>query len=106
MAIEASHYGETRRALMADPHIRDMAEGLRGVGLNQLAHPGGGARFEFMSAALKEYQRRGGTVPTHIGGPAEAILALLQGPAPGRYGYEGPCDEHGDTCDNDHEETK
>lgn len=77
-AIEAGHYDETRAALKADPIIRDMVEGLRGVALDELCHPGGGARFEFMAAALKEYQGRGGTVPVHIGGPAEALLALLR----------------------------
>jgi hypothetical protein len=79
MTIEDEHYGETRRALMADPIIRDMAEGVRHMATWDLAHADGAPRFEFMNGALREYKRRGGTIPTHIGGPAEAILALLAG---------------------------
>lgn len=79
MAIEAAHYGETRKALAADPIIKDMAEGVRHITLDELVHPGGGARHEFMMAALREYQGRGGEIGTHIGGPAEAILAILYG---------------------------
>jgi hypothetical protein len=123
MSIEAEHYGQTRRALQADPIIGAMAAELRGMPAGQLVHEESGTpRHEFMMGALREYQRRGGQIGTHIGGPAEAILALLKSsetvnawldeaeaagrvPEPGEYGYEGPCDEHGDSCDNDHEES-
>ena len=31
-----------------------------------------------MFAAVREYQRRGGTVKTHIAGPAEAVIAEIR----------------------------
>lgn len=79
-AIEAAHYGETRRALMADPIIVAMAEELEGLPWHKdLCHEDRTTpRFEFMMGALDEYKRRGGTIGSHIGGPAEAILALLR----------------------------
>lgn len=81
MTIEAEHYGETRKALMADPIIRDMAEGVRDTLLKDIAWTNLAGQLEpkheFMMAALREYGRRGGEIGTHIGGPAEAILALL-----------------------------
>lgn len=83
MALEAEHYGETRKALMADPFIRDMAEGVRHMPISELAHESGTPRSTFMMAALREYTARceeAGIDPlrTHIGGPAEAILALMR----------------------------
>lgn len=68
--IEADHYRETRKTLMADPIIGAMAMGLPG-GLEEAETSG------FMQAALSQYHKRGGQVQTHIGGPAEAIKALL-----------------------------
>jgi len=76
--IEAEHYGQTRKALKADPIIRDMAGGLAGVPMSELVHEEGTPRHEFMMAALREYQARGGQIGTHIGGPAEALLELLR----------------------------
>jgi hypothetical protein len=75
--IRAAHYGETVAALMADPIIIDMAAGLAAVPMDKIVHPAGGARHEFMMAALDEYHTRGGKIGTHIGGPAEALLNLL-----------------------------
>lgn len=68
MAIEATHYEETRKALMVDPIIVAMAAEIPDdVDLTQSA---------LMNAALREYNARGGTVATHIGGPIEAIRRL------------------------------
>jgi len=78
MTIEASHYGETRAALKADPIIQDMAGGCKHIPLAELAYEDGGPKGDFMMAALREYNARGGAIPTHIGGPAEAILELLR----------------------------
>jgi hypothetical protein len=77
MAIEASHYGETRKALAADPIIRAMADGVRHMTRPELAHEDGTPLYEFMSRASDEYHNRGGKIQTHIGGPAEAILIVL-----------------------------
>lgn len=78
MAFEAQHYEETRQRLMSDPTVRDMVEGLRSVPRDQLAHPNGTPRFEFMQAANREYHKRTGqSAGAHIGGVAEAILRLL-----------------------------
>lgn len=77
MAIEAAHYGETRTALVADPIIIAMAQGLAGIPLAELQHEDGGPVWQFMSAASDEYHKRGGTIQAHIGGPAEALLILL-----------------------------
>lgn len=84
MAIEAGHYEEARRALMADPVVQDMAEGVRWATVRaDLAHADGTPRFEFMTAASREYFARGGTYsadrPLHIGAVAEAILRILDG---------------------------
>lgn len=70
MAIEAEHYEETRRALMADPIIIDMA-----VVVPKEWDCGS---WSFMQNALALYKKRGGTIPTHIGGPAEAIERLVK----------------------------
>jgi hypothetical protein len=82
MTIEASHYGETRRALMADPHIRQMAEEIQATGgvNDEVCHKDGSARYWFMMACVDTYRLRAGeaTLDFHLGGPAEAVLALLQ----------------------------
>jgi len=80
MAIEAEHYQQNRERLAQDPVVRAMAEGVRGVPLDQLAHDGPGLnpRYEFMLAALREYEKRAGhPAECHIGGVAEAILMIL-----------------------------
>lgn len=76
-AIEADHYRTTRKELAADPLIRDMAAGLEGVPLDQLQHAPGEPRGPFMMGALEEYRKRGGTIGSHIGGPAQAILGVI-----------------------------
>jgi hypothetical protein len=91
IVIEGEGYGSTRDKLRADPVIAHLTTSLRmqmhdeGMTLDDLAHPGadgapgmGGPRHQFMLAALRAYGRFGGTVLTHIGGPAEVILELLR----------------------------
>lgn len=74
MAIEAEHYEAARVALMADPIITAMAADIGaakdGAGLDINS-------WSFTTAAMREYLRRGGTIMSHIGGPAEAIRRLL-----------------------------
>lgn len=84
MAIEAEHYQATRDALKADPIIGRLVAELRipmragALKFSDIEHGEGGPRHDFMMASLREYQDRGGQVGGHIGGPAEAILALLR----------------------------
>jgi len=83
MAIEAAHYQETRDALIKDPVIQAMAEDMEGVlDWDSYLHASGRPNFNFMLGALKEYKRRGGTIQTHIGGPAESILIIVKESAP------------------------
>ncbi|WP_149264270.1 hypothetical protein [Actinomadura sp. K4S16] len=75
--IRSADYDETVAKLILDQIIQDMAKGLAKEPLSELEHEGGGARHEFMMAALDEYKKRGGQIQTHIGGPAEALLKIL-----------------------------
>jgi hypothetical protein len=76
--IRAAHYGETVDQLKADPIVHAMAAGLAGVPRDELAHPDGTPRHEFMGHANAEYHDvRGGLVYGHIGAVAEALLGLL-----------------------------
>lgn len=86
--IEANHYRETRERLAADPVIQAMAAELPESMARQLvadqAEHGGVPTYELMIASLREYNDRCAAegehraVPTHIGGPAEAILIVLR----------------------------
>ncbi len=78
MAIEAAHYGEARRVLREDPILQGMVPGLLGVPIDNLTHPDGTPRFEFMGAANREYASRGGTNQAHLGAVAEALVGLLK----------------------------
>lgn len=69
--IEDKHYEDTVLMLMKDPIIIDMAGGVYGMEPDNLKG------FSFINAALQEYNKRGGQIETHIGGPAEAIRRLL-----------------------------
>lgn len=80
-AIVANHYRETVAALLADPIVHDLASGVLGHDLAELAHDSGTPRHEFMGAANREYAARGGQIHGHIGAVAEAVLALLAEPA-------------------------
>ena len=70
--IESEQYEETRLALMNDPIIRQMAAELP-PDFHEDMHA-----WWFIHGALDEYNRRGGTIPTHIGGPAEAMRRLIE----------------------------
>ncbi|HVW32777.1 MAG TPA: hypothetical protein VHL53_09595 [Acidimicrobiia bacterium] len=59
-------------ALMADAIIEAMA--------TEISDDTDLKAFRFISAAYQEYRRRGGHVPTHLGGPAEAIRRLKRRP--------------------------
>ena len=81
--IRAAHYDETVKALMADPIIQAMVKGLVNdpsldakTAVHNLITSGWAPGF--MQVALREYTARGGKVPTHIGGPAEAITNILR----------------------------
>jgi hypothetical protein len=80
--IAAPHYAETVAQLVNDPHIIDMAHGLMATPMEDIVNPSGSPRHEFMMGALAEYNKRtgeGGGIPTHIGGPADAVLQVLAG---------------------------
>jgi hypothetical protein len=69
IVIQAEQYGDTEAALAADPIIVGMAAGIPDdVDLSG---------WSFTTNALAEYRERGGTIVTHIGGPAAAIRALV-----------------------------
>lgn len=70
--IVSAKYRETVDALKRDPIILTMADEIRGtVSASDLAS------YDFMTAALREYNARGGKISTHIGGPSEAVRELL-----------------------------
>lgn len=76
--IESGDYEEARQRLMKDPIVRAMSKGLKGVKREELVHEGSDTpRFEFMMAANKEYQSRGGKDGGHMGAVAEALLRLI-----------------------------
>jgi hypothetical protein len=73
--IRAAHYDETIDELVKDPIIQAMAVSLTLQDVQGIHGTG------FMQAALYEYGKRGGTVQSHIGGPAEALQRIVQGRA-------------------------
>lgn len=82
--FEAGHYRQAREQLIADPIIQAMATDLREglahgiVEMGALVHDEtDNPNYDFMLSTLDEYHKRGGQVPTHIGGPAEAILTIV-----------------------------
>ena len=75
--IRSTDYGETEKQLMQDPIIIAMKKELDGYSkFSKYLHESGQPTFIFMTRALNEYHDWGGTIPTHIGGPARAILNL------------------------------
>ena len=72
--MRAAHYDAVERALEADPVIQRMYRELENAGYDLPDLDG----WDFIQAALQEYRRRGGTVQTHIGGPAAAIRHLAR----------------------------
>ena len=76
--IKAGHYAATVNQLKADPIIKQMAEVIPAEALGQLTNEAGEPIWNFMQAANQEYANRGGEIEAHIGGVAEAIIALRQ----------------------------
>lgn len=85
-AIVSDRYRQAEKALSEDPIIVDLAKEIREaleashVELSNFVHSDGDTpRWEFMQNAAREYRTRGGTIESHIGGPARAILAVVTG---------------------------
>jgi hypothetical protein len=77
--IESADYEQARQRFMKDPIVMAMAKGLKGVPVTEIAHEGSKTpKFEFMQAANREYQSRGGKDAAHIGAIAEALIRLLE----------------------------
>lgn len=80
--IKAAHYTETVEALKSDPVIIAMASELPADWklLCTKGNPDGSLEptYSFMTGTLNEYVKRSGkgVRETHIGGPAEAIIAV------------------------------
>lgn len=85
VAIVSDDYRRTEEALYRDPIIRGMAQDPVLATLSPRELEG----HEFMVAALREYQAQGGTIGTHIGGPAAAIRRLLAETLPRTGNVEG-----------------
>lgn len=69
--MRSQRYKETVEKLLNDPIIQKLvSEAPPGVTEEWLQGT------EFINSSLRAYQERGGTIETHIGGPAEAILIL------------------------------
>lgn len=75
--MSANTYAQTIEKLAEDPIIIKMASEMQHVHLEEFMYPNGGPTWQFTQAALDTYQQRGGEIPTHIGGPAAAVLKLL-----------------------------
>jgi len=75
--IRSKDYDETEQRLTVDPIVIAMALGLTGAPRASLTHDDGTPRFEFMTAANREYRTRGGTDGGHIGAVAAALLTLV-----------------------------
>ena len=76
--IEAEHYEDARQRLMRDPIIIEMAKGLEDVAMEKM-ESGGTPLHEFMLAANREYDKRGGKEPNlHLGAVPEALLRLVK----------------------------
>lgn len=72
--------GNYKRAVMAlknDSVILGMAATIPLGERGKLVGISGEPRYDFVRVALTTYQERGGKLGTHISGPAEAVLELL-----------------------------
>ena len=77
--IRAKHYREAVDALKKDPIIIAMAKQTSGKSLveSRMVGSDGTPSGRYMVNILNAYVDYGGRVETHIGGPAEAIWALV-----------------------------
>ncbi len=80
--IESPEFARTRVRLAADPIVQAMAcELIADLGLSAALEMTGAETgripLGFMTSALAEYNRRGGTCSGHIGGVAEGMVKVL-----------------------------
>ena len=75
--IRDRHYDDAVTKLANDPIVINMALAMQNTPREQMADSGGGPSFDFMQAANREYDNRGGTFHAHIGAVAEAIFKIL-----------------------------
>lgn len=73
MTIEADHYGRTRARLAKDPIVIEMAQELPWNQSAEFYHEDGTPTAWFMTAANREYRRRGGSDGGHMGAVAEGV---------------------------------
>jgi len=74
--IEGAQYETTRRELMEDPLIQQMAQSIPIEALPLITHEDGTPHLDFMIKANRRYRDLGGTRGGHIGAVAEAILRI------------------------------
>lgn len=89
MTVIRDHsYDAIEQTLAADPIVIGMAAGVANMPRQDLAHEDGTPRFEFMQAANREYDNRGGRkdLPAHIGAVARAVIIVLDGAPSGVWG--------------------
>lgn len=76
--IESDEYRKARKALSEDPILIAMAEEIRSVDRNEIMWEDGTPRNHFMMGALREYESRGGKLPTYgMGDVARAVVMVL-----------------------------
>jgi hypothetical protein len=80
MALEAEHYQQTREALAKDPILIAMFHQLPAEMQLRLAFDEipTSEEWHLTQSALHAYNNRGGTIPTHIGGPREALTIIAK----------------------------
>jgi hypothetical protein len=76
VSIVGPEYAENEIHLMGDPIVQDMTHGCARNTDAQLLNSDGDANGDFMMAALRVYQDRGGRDAQHIGSVSAAILRL------------------------------
>lgn len=78
--ILAPQYREVVAALVKEPEVIAMAEGLARVPREQIVNEEGEPVWEFVLAACRELDKRGvgRELPLHIGAAAEALIILLK----------------------------
>ena len=75
--IRDRHYDDAVTKLANDPIVINMALAMQSTPREQMSDSSGGPSFDFMNAANREYNSRGGTFHAHIGAVAEAIFKIL-----------------------------
>lgn len=75
--IVSDEYRDEYDALIADPTLQKLADEVRGAVAAEVLSLSDLTGWTFMASASDEYHKRGGTEAHSIGGPAEAIRALV-----------------------------